>query len=129
MDSFYDYKKFAILYVDDEEKSLKYFARAFGDQFTVLTASNAQDGLKVLQENRDRIGLLITDQRITPDPVVRLSPASGANWSPDAVRQQLLDGNPRIYTRREHHYLVVRTHCLHGDEPEIVALAIRDLIC
>ena len=25
MQSFYDYKKFAILYVDDEEKSLKYF--------------------------------------------------------------------------------------------------------
>ena len=28
-----DYKKFAILYVDDEEKSLKYFLRAFEDQF------------------------------------------------------------------------------------------------
>jgi len=25
MDNLYDYKKFAILYVDDEEKSLKYF--------------------------------------------------------------------------------------------------------
>src|SRR5437868_192879 len=29
MQNLYDYKKFAILYVDDEEKSLKYFARAF----------------------------------------------------------------------------------------------------
>ena len=25
MENLYDYKKFAILYVDDEEKSLKYF--------------------------------------------------------------------------------------------------------
>jgi hypothetical protein len=30
MQPLYDYKKFAILYVDDEEKSLKNFTRAFG---------------------------------------------------------------------------------------------------
>ena len=41
----YDYKKFAILYVDDEEKSLKYFARAFGDEFRVFTAPTAREGL------------------------------------------------------------------------------------
>src|SRR5216117_2715789 len=64
MQSFYDYKKFAILYVDDEEKSLKYFARAFQDQFTIHTAANAQDGLKLLEEHKDEIGLLMTDQRM-----------------------------------------------------------------
>src|SRR5947207_6305265 len=62
--SFYDYKKFAVLYVDDEEKSLKYFSRAFADQFRIFTASNAQDGLKILEEHRDDIGLLMTDQRM-----------------------------------------------------------------
>jgi len=62
--SFYDYKRFAILYVDDEEKSLKYFARAFEDQFRIFTAANAQDGLKVLEEHKDNIGLLMTDQRM-----------------------------------------------------------------
>src|SRR5881227_1306092 len=60
----YDYKRFAILYVDDEEKSLKYFTRAFTDQFRILTATNAQDGLKLLQEHKDEIGLLMTDQRM-----------------------------------------------------------------
>src|SRR5215831_14037317 len=59
-----DYKKFAILYVDDEEKSLKYFARAFEDQFRILTAPNAQDGLTLLEKNKDEIGLLMTDQRM-----------------------------------------------------------------
>ena len=44
----YDYKKFAILYVDDEEKSLKYFTRAFGDEFRVLTAANAEEGYKLI---------------------------------------------------------------------------------
>src|SRR5436305_1730645 len=62
--SFYDYKKFAILYVDDEEKSLKYFTRAFADQFRILTAVNAQEGLKLLEEHKDEIGLLMTDQRM-----------------------------------------------------------------
>ncbi len=64
MQSFYDYKKFAILYVDDEEKSLKYFTRAFEDQFRIFTANNAQDGFKILEANKDEIGVLITDQRM-----------------------------------------------------------------
>ena len=64
MQSLYDYKKFAILYVDDEEKSLKYFARAFEDQFRIFTAANAQDGLKILEAHQDEIGLLMTDQRM-----------------------------------------------------------------
>ena len=59
-----DYKKFAILYVDDEEKSLKSFARAFGDQFWIFTAATAQEGRKLLEEHKDEIGLLMTDQRM-----------------------------------------------------------------
>ena len=59
-----DYKKFAILYVDDEEKSLKSFARAFGDQFWIFTAASAQEGLKIMEEHKDAIGLLMTDQRM-----------------------------------------------------------------
>src|SRR5438552_336855 len=64
MEHLYDYKKHAILYVDDEEKSLKYFTRAFEDQFQIFTAANAQDGLKILEEHKDEIGLLMTDQRM-----------------------------------------------------------------
>ncbi len=60
----YDYKKFAILYVDDEEKSLKNFARAFEDRFRILTAPTAQEGLKLLEAHKDEIGLLMTDQRM-----------------------------------------------------------------
>jgi two-component system, probable response regulator PhcQ len=60
----YDYKKYAILYVDDEEKSLKYFARAFGENFRVLTASNAQDGMKLIEQHGEDIGVLMTDQRM-----------------------------------------------------------------
>jgi two-component system probable response regulator PhcQ len=64
MQNLYDYKRFAVLYVDDEEKSLKYFTRAFEDQLRIFTAVNAQEGLKLLQEHKDEIGLLMTDQRM-----------------------------------------------------------------
>jgi two-component system probable response regulator PhcQ len=64
MENLYDYKKFAILYVDDEEKSLKYFARAFGGEFRVFTAASAQAGLKLFEQHANEIGLLLTDQRM-----------------------------------------------------------------
>jgi two-component system probable response regulator PhcQ len=64
MENSYDYKKHAILYVDDEEKSLKHFARAFEGEFRIFTATSAQAGLKLLEEHRDEIGLLMTDQRM-----------------------------------------------------------------
>src|SRR5882762_6338305 len=64
MQPLYDYRKFAILYVDDEEKSLKNFARAFSEEFRIFTAPNAQEGFKVLVEHKDEIGLLMTDQRM-----------------------------------------------------------------
>lgn len=59
-----DYQKCTILYVDDEEKSLKYFTRAFGDKFRILSAANAAEGYRLLQRYRDEIALLITDQRM-----------------------------------------------------------------
>ncbi len=64
MPNHYDYKKFAVLYVDDEEKSLVNFTRAFGDDFKVLTAGNAADGFKLIEEHADEIGVLMTDQRM-----------------------------------------------------------------
>jgi two-component system probable response regulator PhcQ len=64
MDNYYDHRKFAILYVDDEEKSLKNFTRAFGESFRILTATNAQDGLALLEKHQQEIGVLMTDQRM-----------------------------------------------------------------
>lgn len=72
MQNLYDYKKFAILYVDDEEKSLKYFTRAFQDQFRVFTAVNAQDGFALLSQHKDEIGILMTDQRMPGEKGVQL---------------------------------------------------------
>ncbi|MBX3745354.1 MAG: response regulator [Verrucomicrobiae bacterium] len=64
MNSIYDYKRFAILYVDDEEKSLKYFTRAFTDTFRIFTANSAQEGYRILEDHQDEIGVVMTDQRM-----------------------------------------------------------------
>src|SRR6185436_2494554 len=54
------------------EKSLKYFVRAFEDQFRIFTATNAGDGYKILEENKDNIGMLITDQLMPGEKGVEL---------------------------------------------------------
>jgi two-component system, probable response regulator PhcQ len=64
MENLYDYKKFAVLYVDDEERSLTNFTRAYGEEFRIFTATNAQDGYKLFEEHADEIGILMTDQRM-----------------------------------------------------------------
>lgn len=76
-----DYKKFAVLYVDDEEKSLKSFARAFAEQFRILTAPSAREGLRLLEEHKDEIGLLMTDQRMPGEQGVWLL-KKPANFAP-----------------------------------------------
>ncbi len=83
MESLYDYKKYAILYVDDEEKSLKYFTRAFEETFRIYTATNAQDGLKLIEEHAGDIGVLMTDQRM---------PGEKGVWLLEKTRQT----HPRI---------------------------------
>ncbi len=47
-----DYKKYSILYVDDEEVSLKYFKRSFSDTFRIITASSAEEGFEVLKKTK-----------------------------------------------------------------------------
>lgn len=78
MDASYDYKKFAILYVDDEEKSLKYFARAFSEQFRIYTAPNALEGFALLEKHADDIAILMTDQRM---------PGEKGTWLLEKARQ------------------------------------------
>jgi two-component system probable response regulator PhcQ len=78
MPNHFDYKKFAVLYVDDEEKSLVNFTRAFGDDFTVLTVNNAAAAFELVQQRAGEIGVLMTDQRM---------PGEKGVWLLERVRQ------------------------------------------
>lgn len=72
MNTVYDYKRFAILYVDDEEKSLKYFRRSFEDTFRIFTAPNAAEGYRILTDHQEEIGVLMSDQRMPGEQGVQL---------------------------------------------------------
>jgi two-component system probable response regulator PhcQ len=78
MPNHYDYKRFAVLYVDDEEKSLLNFTRAFGDDLTILTANNATTAYEIVQKQGAEIGVLMTDQRM---------PGEKGVWLLERVRQ------------------------------------------
>lgn len=72
MQNQYDLKRYAVLYVDDEEKALKYFEKSFSDEFRIFTANSAAEGLRLIEEHGDDIGVLLSDQRMPGEKGVQL---------------------------------------------------------
>lgn len=54
----------SVLYIDDEEKALKYFRMAMASKFPILTASSAEEGLAILRKESGKIGIVVSDQRM-----------------------------------------------------------------
>jgi two-component system response regulator PhcR len=61
-----------VLFVDDEPQSVKYFVRAFGSEFPIYTATSAAAAELTLSTHGDRIGVLVTDQRMPSKTGVEL---------------------------------------------------------
>jgi two-component system, probable response regulator PhcQ len=78
MENLYDYKRFAVLLVDDDERTLRCFTLIFNSHFRILTASTARDALKLLDQHKDDIGLLITNLRM---------PGESGVWLLEQTRQ------------------------------------------
>lgn len=55
-------KLYTILYVDDEEINLKFFAATFSWEYNVLTALSAEEGIAIFREQK--IHLVVADQRM-----------------------------------------------------------------
>ena len=53
-----------ILIVDDEPQAVKYFKKAFGTKYDVLTATSADEAETLILSGNHNIGLVITDQRM-----------------------------------------------------------------
>lgn len=60
----YDYQRYAILFVDDEDKTRKYFKRLFSDKFRILEACDGIEALEVFRRHADEIAIIVTDQRM-----------------------------------------------------------------
>ena len=60
----YDYQRYAILFVDDEANTRKYFRRLFGEKFRILEAEDGVEALTVFRQHASEIGIIVTDQRM-----------------------------------------------------------------
>lgn len=54
----------AVLFVDDEDKARKYFAKAFADQYRVFCAPSVDEAINLLEDHSGSLALLVTDQRM-----------------------------------------------------------------
>ena len=59
-----DLQKYLVLFVDDEDKTRKYFKRLFGDTFRIILAADGVEALQVLKENLHEVGVIVTDQKM-----------------------------------------------------------------
>jgi len=62
----------AILFVDDETTSRKWFARAFADEFVVMTAAGVTEALELLAERGPEFAVLVTDYRMPEQDGLKL---------------------------------------------------------
>ena len=58
------YNDYSVLFVDDEDKTRKYFSRLFGEKFDILLAEDGVQALDLFREKMDNIAVVITDQRM-----------------------------------------------------------------
>lgn len=55
-------QRLAILFVDDEDKARKYFARVFSSSYEVICASSVEEAMDLLEAKSKALAVLITDQ-------------------------------------------------------------------
>ncbi|MBU6338371.1 MAG: response regulator [Rickettsiales bacterium] len=56
--------KFYILFLDDEENSVKYFDKLFGQFFKVIATSDPSEILRIIDEKPEEIAVVVTDQKM-----------------------------------------------------------------
>ena len=81
----YDYQRYAVLFVDDEEKTRKYFRRLYGETFRILEASDGVEALSVFRAHAAEIGIIVTDQRMPNETGVGFL-AKISDQYPDVVK-------------------------------------------
>lgn len=57
-------ERLAILFVDDEAKARKYFAKAFDRSYQMFCAESVDEAINLLEAHTDTLAVLVTDQRM-----------------------------------------------------------------
>jgi two-component system, CAI-1 autoinducer sensor kinase/phosphatase CqsS len=63
---------FKVLFVDDEQKAGKYFAKMLAKDFNIITADNAKEALQIVKKQSDKIAIVVSDQRMPVSSGVEL---------------------------------------------------------
>ena len=75
-----------VLFVDDEEMNLFILNRLFSNDFNVITASSAAEGIEVIREQLDEIDAVVTD--------LKMPEVSGLQMLGEV--EDLLQGKPKL---------------------------------
>lgn len=60
----YSNQKYYILFLDDEEKSVKYFQKLFGCYFKIIATTNPNEALQTINQRSEEIAVFVSDQRM-----------------------------------------------------------------
>ena len=72
MNASYDYRKFALMYVDDEPQTVSNFEAYFSDTFDVVVATSGEQAWELFSKEMDRFAIVMTDQRMPNSTGVEL---------------------------------------------------------
>jgi len=68
----YDYRKFTIMYVDDEPQAVSNFEAYFSDTFEVVIATSGEEAWELFSKKPERFAIVMTDQRMPNSTGVEL---------------------------------------------------------
>jgi signal transduction histidine kinase len=72
MNSTYDYRKFALMYVDDEPQTVSNFEAYYSDTFDVVVTTSGEEAWEIFSKDMDRFAIVMTDQRMPHSTGVEL---------------------------------------------------------
>jgi signal transduction histidine kinase len=114
-----------VLFVDDEEPNLVVFEAVCGDDFPVLTASSAADGLALMKEHE--IGVVLTDQRMPGMTGIELLEKVETEY-PDTIRLLITAYSDLQAAEDAINRGHVRRYMRKPWEPEVLRAELRDAI-
>ncbi|MEM8608687.1 MAG: hybrid sensor histidine kinase/response regulator [Myxococcota bacterium] len=114
-----------VLFVDDEEPNLVVFEAVCGDEFPVLTASSAADGLALMKEHE--IGVVLTDQRMPEMTGIELLEQVESQY-PETIRLLITAYSDLQAAEDAINRGHVRRYMRKPWEPEVLRAELRDAI-
>ncbi len=115
-----------VLFVDDEEPNLIVFEAVCGDEdYPILMASNAQDGLELLKQHE--VGVVLTDQRMPGMTGIELLERVQSDY-PDAIRLLVTAYSDLQAAEDAINRGHVRRYMRKPWEPEVLRAELRDAI-